>query len=44
MRLNMPAWLDILLNLSGYAGFVALATHGASCRHAEADQLSGDER
>lgn len=22
----MPVWLDILLNLSGYAGFVAIAT------------------
>lgn len=27
----MPAWLEILLNLSGYAGFVALATRGAPC-------------
>jgi len=24
----MPAWLEVLLNLSGYAGFVALATRG----------------
>jgi hypothetical protein len=24
----MPVWLDILLNLSGYAGFVALAARG----------------
>jgi hypothetical protein len=36
-RLNMPAWLEILLNLSGYVGFVALATHGTSCRHPNAD-------
>jgi len=36
-RLTMPVWLEILLNLSGYAGFVALATHGTSCRQVEAD-------
>jgi hypothetical protein len=36
-RLNMPAWLEILLNLSGYVGFVALATHGTSCRHPSVD-------
>jgi hypothetical protein len=28
----MPAWLEVLLNLSGYAGFVALATRGTACR------------
>jgi hypothetical protein len=40
----MPVWLDILLNISGYAGFVALAMHGTSCRHAGADdQIYGDE-
>jgi hypothetical protein len=33
----MPVWLDILLNISGYAGFVALATHGSSCQHVGAD-------
>jgi len=26
----MPVWLEVLLNLSGYAGFVALATRGAT--------------
>ena len=26
----MPAWLEVLLNLVGYAGFLALATRGAS--------------
>lgn len=25
----MPAWLEVLLNLVGYAGFLALATRGA---------------
>ncbi len=25
----MPVWLEVLVNLSGYAGFVALATRGA---------------
>ena len=33
----MPAWLDILLNLSGYAGFVALATRGTSCQQTNVD-------
>jgi hypothetical protein len=42
---NMPVWLDILLNLAGYAGFVALATRGASCPRGPADdQIYGDER
>ena len=36
-RLTMPVWLEILLNLSGYVGFVALATHGTSCQHSNAD-------
>ncbi len=26
----MPAWLEVLLNLSGYAGFVALASRGGA--------------
>jgi hypothetical protein len=26
----MPVWLEILVNLSGYAGFMALATRGAA--------------
>jgi hypothetical protein len=25
----MPAWLEVLLNLVGYAGFLALATRSA---------------
>jgi hypothetical protein len=33
----MPAWLEILLNLSGYAGFVALARRGAAWPQAPAD-------
>jgi hypothetical protein len=41
----MPAWLEILLNLSGYAGFVALATRGVGCTdNSAADRLSSDER
>ncbi|MET4384280.1 hypothetical protein ABIB73_000015 [Bradyrhizobium sp. F1.4.3] len=41
----MPAWLEVLLNLSGYAGFVALATRGASCRQTSAgDDIYSDER
>ncbi|EJN15647.1 hypothetical protein PMI42_00664 [Bradyrhizobium sp. YR681] len=41
----MPAWLEVLLNLSGYAGFVALATRGAAGpRAATDDGISSDER
>jgi hypothetical protein len=41
----MPVWLEILVNLSGYAGFVALATRGNSCsRAAGNDQVCSDER
>jgi len=34
----MPMWLEILVNLSGYAGFVALATHGTACPDNSADE------
>ena len=41
----MPAWLEILLNLSGYAGFVALATRGVACSQEPADdQVYGGKR
>jgi len=41
----MPVWLEVLVNLSGYAGFVALATRGNSCSHASGnDHVYGDER
>lgn len=41
----MPAWLEVLLNLSGYAGFVALATRGVSCQRTSGDDRSyGDKR
>ncbi|MEY9184590.1 hypothetical protein [Bradyrhizobium sp. USDA 313] len=44
-RPDMPAWLEVLLNLSGYAGFVALASRGAACPQAPADdRICGDER
>jgi hypothetical protein len=33
----MPVWLEIIVNLSGYAGFVALATRGNSCSCAAGD-------
>ncbi|MFC4837404.1 hypothetical protein ACFPFP_03145 [Bradyrhizobium sp. GCM10023182] len=33
----MPVWLEVLLNLSGYAGFVALATSGAACSRNSAE-------
>lgn len=35
----MPVWLEVLLNLSGYAGFVALATRGGAF-----PDTSGDHR
>lgn len=39
----MPLWLDILLNLSGYAGFVALASRNGGCADASVDnRISGD--
>jgi len=41
----MPTWLEILLNLSGYAGFVALASRGGACPRASVDDhIAGDER
>ncbi|GLR92712.1 MULTISPECIES: hypothetical protein [Bradyrhizobium] len=42
----MPAWLEVLLNLSGYAGFVALASRGGvACPQTPADdRIYGDER
>lgn len=33
----MPAWLEVLLNLFGYAGFVALASRGGAGRAPSAD-------
>jgi hypothetical protein len=41
----MPVWLEVLVNLSGYAGFVALATSGAACSHESAeDETCGSKR
>ncbi|WP_100230423.1 hypothetical protein [Bradyrhizobium forestalis] len=41
----MPVWLEVLLNLSGYAGFVVLASRGAVWPQAPADDRScGEER
>jgi hypothetical protein len=41
----MPAWLEVLLNLSGYAGFVALAASGVACpRESTDDEISGGTR
>ena len=34
----MPMWLEILVNLSGYAGFVALAARGTACPDNSADE------
>lgn len=41
----MPVWLEVLVNLSGYAGFVALATRGAGCPATTTDDpICGGER
>ena len=37
----MPVWLEVLLNLSGYAGFVALATSGAEWSGDSAEDETG---
>jgi hypothetical protein len=34
----MPVWLDILLNLSGYAGFVAIATRAPASADGSRDE------
>ena len=42
---DMPAWLEVLLNLSGYAGFVALASRGTAFPREAADNRSySDDR
>ncbi len=38
----MPAWLEVLINLSGYAGFMALASRGNASQ--PADDHCGVER
>lgn len=41
----MPVWLEVLLNLSGYAGFVALATRGGAPDDVSAaERICGGER
>ncbi|MBB4378195.1 hypothetical protein GA0061098_1006145 [Bradyrhizobium shewense] len=41
----MPAWLEVLLNLSGYAGFVALASRGTAGPQVPADdRVYSDDR
>ncbi|MFB6417079.1 MULTISPECIES: hypothetical protein [Bradyrhizobium] len=41
----MPAWLEVLLNLSGYAGFVALASRGTTFSQVPTDdRICGDKR
>uniref|UniRef100_UPI001C088C0B hypothetical protein n=1 Tax=Acinetobacter baumannii TaxID=470 RepID=UPI001C088C0B len=37
-RRSMPVWLDILLNLSGYAGFVAIATRAPASADGSRDE------
>ncbi|SFN14529.1 hypothetical protein SAMN05216573_108342 [Bradyrhizobium sp. Rc3b] len=44
-RPDMPAWLEVLLNLSGYAGFVALASRGTAGPQVPADdRVYSDDR
>jgi len=44
-RPDMPVWLEVLLNLCGYAGFVALATRGGTFRDTSAnDRICGEKR
>jgi hypothetical protein len=41
----MPAWLEVLLNLIGYAGFLTLAARGASGRgNSNDDHICGGKR
>ena len=40
----MPAWLEVVVNLVGYAGFLALASRSASrSRASDDDHIRGDE-
>ncbi|MHC4043593.1 hypothetical protein [Bradyrhizobium sp. 23AC] len=42
---DMPAWLEVLLNLSGYAGFVALASRGTASPQVPVDDRTySDDR
>jgi hypothetical protein len=40
----MPVWMDILLNVIGYAGFVGVATFSHSCNHSRGDAAAPAER
>lgn len=41
----MPVWLEVLLNLSGYAGFVVLASRGTAWpSHCADHQIYSDDR
>jgi hypothetical protein len=40
----MPAWLEVLLNVVGYAGFLALAARGASGRGSANDDHTCGKR
>lgn len=42
--IHMPVWMDILLNVIGYAGFVGVATFGHSCNHSRGDAAAPAER
>lgn len=40
----MPVWLEMLLNVGGLAGFLALAARSSGRRRANDDRVSGSER
>jgi hypothetical protein len=44
MRPEMPAWLEVLLNLFGYAGFLALASRRHDAGSSGSDQTCGSKR
>ncbi len=37
----MPVWMEILINMSGYAGFVAVATFHKPSRELPQDNANG---
>jgi hypothetical protein len=39
----MPAWLEVMLNLAGYVGFLALAARSSRVGHSNDDHICGDK-
>jgi len=36
---HMPLWLEILINVTGYAGFIAIAMYHKSSKDERSDQI-----